>query len=187
MPASPKLATNRIRLRPLSPADHRPLYDLVLSDEINYLWRFRGATPSFNQFVESLQPGVLCQFAICPAGKDDLLGIVVGYNADLRNRFCYAAICLTSDLTKSGVGVEAFILFINYLFHCWEFRKIYIESSEINYRFFESGEALGVFSVEGRFLEHMYMAGRFWDQYVLAVSRDQMDGVRASSLGRFLG
>lgn len=164
--------------------DHGPLYELAMAGEINYLWRFRGSTPSYEQFVESLQPGVLCQFVVAPKDGEEILGMVVGYNADMRNRFCYGAACLSAEVTHSGIGIEAFVLFTKYLFHCWEFRKIYIEASELNYSQYRSGEALGVFSVEGRLSDHMYMAGRFWDQYVLAIHRRDFDKLLEASFGR---
>jgi RimJ/RimL family protein N-acetyltransferase len=172
---SPQLSPRRTKLRPIAPKDHGPLYELAVSQEINWLWRFRGATPTFQQFVQSLHTGVLCQFVVTAADADDPLGLVIAYNADMRNRFCYAAACLAPNVNRTGMGIEAFILFVQYVFYCWEFRKIYLEATELNMAQYQSGAASGIYTVEGRMKDHMYMAGRYWDNYLLGLDREQFE------------
>ena len=104
-------------------------------------------------------------------------------HADLRNRYCYAAVCLAPELFAVGVGIEAFVLLVRYVFQCWEFRKIYLDAPAINYEQYKSGEKLGLFDVEGVLKDHMFVAGRFWDQYLLAVTRDHVESLMASPLG----
>jgi RimJ/RimL family protein N-acetyltransferase len=148
---------------------------MAISEELNYLWRFRGGTPSFNQFVQSLEAGVLCQFVVTARDNNTPVGLVVAYNADLRNRFCYVAACLSPHLILSGVGVEAVLLVMRYVFHCWEFRKIYIEAPDLNFDQYRGGESLGLFTEEGRLRDHTYMGGRYWDMHILALTPPQVE------------
>ena len=69
-------------------------------------------------------------------------------------------------------------LFVRYLFANWAFRKLYAEVRAFNLAQFGSGIGR-MFEVEGVLTEHAFHDGRYWDQYVLAVSRAGFDGVAA--------
>ena len=78
---SPSLHTRRLQLRMLTNEDHAPLYRLSSDPDVTFQWRFRGTTPSYDEFLKQLYPGVLCQFVVSPHGSQEVLGLVVAYNA----------------------------------------------------------------------------------------------------------
>jgi RimJ/RimL family protein N-acetyltransferase len=61
-------------------------------------------------------------------------------------------------------------LFLEYVFTCWDLRKLYMQLPEYNYEQFASG-AERFFVVEGRQREHTFFGGRHWDQLTLAIYR----------------
>jgi hypothetical protein len=65
-----------------------------------------------------------------------------------------------------GLGI-----FLRYVFFCWDIRKIYMEVPGYNYEQFASGEGK-FFSLEGRFKDHLFVGGQYWDQFILAMNRD---------------
>jgi len=167
------LAGRRFALVPLTAEHHRALYELSVLDQNSFRWRFQGMVPPLDAFERSLYAGVLCQFVVVPAGqREPLLGLVVAYNANLQNGYCYLAVI--SD-RKIGAGVlEGVALFLRYLIRNWPLRKIYLEVPEYNLGPFESAVTAGLLRQEGCFLEHHYFLNRYWDLFTYAIYREQL-------------
>ena len=151
---------------------HLPLlYELGFRDQNSFRWRYRGTQPSFASFEQSLNAGVLCQFAICPNnGTDEFVGLVVAYNASPQDDFCYMA-AITDRKFGSGT-VEAVALFLRYLFRYWPIRKIYLEALEFNVPQYASAVRLGIFREEGRLRDHHFFDDRYWDLILYAIYRE---------------
>jgi RimJ/RimL family protein N-acetyltransferase len=128
--------------------------------------------------------GVLIQFVIAVPDHDEPQGLAVAYRADLHNRTAYLAVVVKPERIHTGMGMEAMILFVNYLLTTWDFRKLYIEAIEYNYRSFATLGESGLFTVEGRLKDDHYYAGRYWDQLFLAVYRDDAARFLTSHLPR---
>jgi hypothetical protein len=68
--------------------------------------------------------------------------------------------------------IIGFALFLNYVFSCFDFRKLYMELPEFNYDQFASGEGR-YFELEARLRDHSFFGGRYWDELVLAIYQDK--------------
>jgi RimJ/RimL family protein N-acetyltransferase len=174
MPIPPPVRNGRlVCLRPVVQDDYPFLYSLSTNVELTFRWRFRGAVPRFERFVEALWNDVMVQFVVCDL--DTLpIGHAVIYSPDLRDGHAYAAMIMEPRYVNTGAGVEAMALLLDYTFAGWDFRKIYLEASEITYASFQSGEDR-FFEVEACLREHLYAQGRHWDQYLLAFYRRTFD------------
>jgi RimJ/RimL family protein N-acetyltransferase len=75
-----------------------------------------------------------------------------------------------------GIG-----LFFEYVFGCWDVRKLYMEVAEYNFPQMESGIGR-FFELEGRLRNHTYLAGKHWDQLTLALYRDAWTSERVQRL-----
>jgi hypothetical protein len=73
-------------------------------------------------------------------------------------------------------------LFLDYVFTCWNFEKLYLEVTEYNLAQFRSGMGR-FFDVEARLRGHVWYAGRRWDQLTLALYRERWQ----RQAGRILG
>jgi RimJ/RimL family protein N-acetyltransferase len=180
------LETRRLQLRILTNEDHAPLYRLACDPEVTFQWRFRGTTPSYDDFLKQLYPGVLCQFVVSPRGSQEVLGLVIAYNADFRHRFCYAAVVMHPRLHRSGMGVEAFMALARYIYYGWDFRMILMETVGLAFENFASGERAGYFTVEGRIRDQFYYGGRYWDGLSITHSRAQFEMVMGGRYARIL-
>jgi RimJ/RimL family protein N-acetyltransferase len=68
-------------------------------------------------------------------------------------------------------------LFFDYVFACWPFRKLYLELPEYNVPQVRSG--IGTyFRLEGRLRAHSYLTGRYSDELILALYRDDWSDKR---------
>lgn len=170
------MATRHIRMRPVRPNDLPLLYEMFVREEVLWRWRFNGVVPTFESFVRSFTTGLLVQFVVEPNRSESAppvpLGLVSSYNMDLRGLTTFVAVVTDARKHRSGLGMEAMGLFLNYLFSCWPFRKIYFETVAFNFEQFRSGLE-EVFVEEGRLRDHYFLAGRYWDQYICAINREK--------------
>jgi RimJ/RimL family protein N-acetyltransferase len=174
----PPLATRRVGLRAMQPDDLHFLYDLATAEQVGFRWRFRGFIPSYETFVHSLTHDVLAQFLVVHPETGRQLGYVVAYRTDPRNRYTHIGIVMIPSLIGKGVGGEALILFVNYLFATWSLRKIYAEIPEFNYGAVASGSGR-FFREEAKLRRHLFYGGNYWDQYVVAIYRDEWEAMDA--------
>ncbi len=160
----------RFALSPLTPEIMPFLYQLAISEEVGFRWRFRGNVPPFEAFQAGLSRGVHVQFVVADRRSGEPVGHVVAYNADHNLGLCYVGGAFVPRLISSGLPMEVMAMFARYLFQVWPFRKLYLEVPEFNYTLIASG-AGRYFDVEGRLTEHSYYSGRYWDEYLLALRR----------------
>jgi len=162
------------RLRPLGQNDYAYLYDLSLSAKNNARWRYRGATPSPERFVADLWSGVLAQFLVESPEPRKRAGLLVAYNADLANGTVYLGVLIDNAHHRKVWPLEGVMLFVDYLFQNWTFRKVYAETTEFSAAHFSSG-AKTLFEEEGRFREHQYFQGRYWDYIYYSLTRKRWE------------
>lgn len=168
---APRLTGRHVRLRTVFPSDYEYLYALATDEELGWRWRYRGASPSPELFQQQLWNGVLAQFVVEHVETKQRVGFVQAFDASERNGHVHFAVMTDPAVKRSGWIIESMLLFLDYLFTVWNFRKLYAEVLEFNYEQFASG-AGSVFKVEGRFTEHEWHAGRYWDLLILALYRE---------------
>jgi RimJ/RimL family protein N-acetyltransferase len=155
-------------LVPIEPPLLDFLYSLAVDPASGYRWRFAGTVPSRSQFEASLWPGVLSQFVVIGRPTGTPIGHVVAYDADLRNRHVKFGQIMTIDRQATGQGIEAGLLFCDYLFKTWDFRKLYFEVPEYNLEWIVN-KVGPLFKEEGRLKQHLYFSRRNWDSVILAL------------------
>ncbi len=166
---APPVRGRHIYLRGIAPADYPTLQELDTAGEIGVRWRFRGSTPSPEQWMQMAWNNVLAQFVVARCRDHQPIGLVVAYQPNFQHRHAYFA--AVGFRRSSPLMVFGCAMFFNYVFTCWDFHKLYMEVPEYNLPQFETG--LGrYFEVEARLREHSFYGGRMWDQLILALYRD---------------
>jgi hypothetical protein len=167
----PELNGRRFSLVPVAPQHHQPLYNLSVSQFINFRWRYHGLVPTFEMFERTLFTNVLVQFVLVPNNDPRAVaGLAVAYNANLQDGWSYVA---TMSDPRAGAGsIEGVALLIRYLFSQWPLRKVYFEAPAFNVSQFGSGVRSGLMREEARLKEHRYYDGRYWDDITYAMYRE---------------
>jgi hypothetical protein len=169
----PSLQGRHVRLRAVVPEDSRFLQFAETSTEVAPRWRLRGATPGPQEWTQSFWRGVLAQFVVVPArGEGSPLGVVAAYQANFQDGHAYLAAARFDGDTRSPLMIFGVAAFIEYVFTCWDFRKLYMDVPEYNYAQLANGSQR-FFAMEGRLRAHSYFAGRHWDQLILAIHRER--------------
>jgi RimJ/RimL family protein N-acetyltransferase len=181
-----------VALRPVVPADTDWLYTAETHSTLGYRWRFAARTPSPPDYQRALWNGVLCQFAVCERSNGFPAGLVIAFNAEPFNGVCSIALLARPNFIDSGLVTDGMSLLIDYVFRCWNFRKLYGESIEFNYsRFGEPGErgdpsVADLWRIEGTLREHTYYNGQYWDKHIVSIAREKWTEHRDRILARIL-
>jgi hypothetical protein len=165
---NPPLRGRHVYLRPVNPEDYGYMRALDLGEELGVRWRFRGATPSPEQWAQA-GGAQLAQFMVTRSSDNRPLGAAAVYQHNFQDEHAYLAVA-AFDTDRNPLMVLGTALFVEYVFTCWNFRKLYLDLPEYNLPQLASGVGT-LFAEEGRLREHMYYDGRFWDKLVLALYR----------------
>jgi RimJ/RimL family protein N-acetyltransferase len=168
---APPLEGRHVQLRPLTPRDYESMQRLEFSTDLAIRWRFRGSTPSPELWAQTAWRTVLAQYVVVTPRQQRAIGLVVAYSANYQDQSAYVAAVGFQSQRRSPVMLLGFGLFLNYVFACWQFRKLYLEVPEYNYGQFASGVGR-YFQVEARLRDHFFFGGQYWDQLTLAIYRD---------------
>ncbi|MGO9955502.1 MAG: GNAT family N-acetyltransferase [Solirubrobacteraceae bacterium] len=160
-----------VYLRPVLVGDYAALSAAEQTGELAIRWRFRGATPSPERWVQNLWQNILAQFIVVRRSDNRPLGLVMSYRADFQDGHAHLAIESFDTAQRGPHMMLGGALFIEYVFNCWDFHKLYLEVPEFNMSQIASGVGR-LFAVEGRKRDHTFYGGRRWDEYTLALYRD---------------
>ncbi|WP_157472671.1 phosphopantetheine-binding protein [Frankia sp. EAN1pec] len=169
----PTMRNEYFSMRPVTPETIPFLYHLAASEEIGFRWRYRGAVPSPEVFKAGLWQGIFAQFVVFNEVNSQPVGLVQLYNADPSRGTGYVGAVFIQGLMHTGLPIEAFDMFLRYVFRVWTFRKLYMEIPAYNYDLIKSGRGK-YFEVEGCLKDYTYYDGRYWDEYILSLDRDSV-------------
>jgi hypothetical protein len=165
------LVGRHVFLRQIAPDDYRFLRAAELGGELAVRWRYRGSTLSPEQWAQGLWQSTLVQYLVVGVEDPTPLGLVAIYQANFQDAHAYLAVETLGPKRCSPMMMFGVTLFVDYVFTCWNFHKLYLEVAEYNVPQFQSGIGRW-FEVEGRLREHLWYDGRRWDQLMIALYRD---------------
>ena len=167
---APLINGRHVQLRPVMPDDYRFLRLLDGQSELGVRWRFRGTTPSPEEWARSIWQMVLAQFVVVRVNDHEPIGLVMVYKPSFQDKHAYLGAARFNLRERSPLMVLGTALFVEYVFTCWDFHKLYLELPEYNLSQFAQGLDR-LFVVEGRLREHFWYDGGLWDEVILALYR----------------
>jgi RimJ/RimL family protein N-acetyltransferase len=164
------LRGRKVELTACTPDCYEDLYRIAVDPDIAFRWRFRGSIPTPEQFIANLHGKSLIQFAVRSLSDAQLIGHVVAFAHDARHSTCEVAAMMTPETRGSGLGIEAHILFLDYLFSRWPLELITAEMPEFNYEQVKAGDGK-LFEAVARIAGYRYFNGEYHDLVILTVRR----------------
>jgi RimJ/RimL family protein N-acetyltransferase len=166
-----RAVSGEVKLRALRPTDYAALYESSLDPRQSYRWRYRGGTPSPQEFEESLFAGVLAQFAVVDHADLYMHGLVSAYNHRPEVGSCYLAIQRSGNVRGTGGEmISATGLMLDYLFRTFNLRRVYFEVPEYN-AYLVEGLLGGLLTQEAELSEHFWHDERFWSLLICYTDR----------------
>ncbi len=175
------LSGRRVRLRAVVASDYDFLFVLAADERTGPHWRYRGLPPRPEEFVRDLWQGVLVQFLVERIDTNERVGLVVAYEANLRDGYCHLGALFRAEMRVWPL--EAMLLFVNFLFEEFGFIKLYSHVIDYNLDTFRSVVGRWM-ECEGVLRDHERHGGRRCDLHILALWRDRFERDRERLLMR---
>lgn len=140
-----------------------------------FLWYQRPEILSFDEFCADFAGfrrniiHVLMMITLGP--NQNAIGMVYSYKADYINGHAFLCTYLDENYRQSLYGGEATLLFLEYLFGYFSFRKVYAEIYDYN-SVSLSNSIKGGFVEEGRYKSHKWYKNAYRDMIILALYRE---------------
>lgn len=164
-----------IGLRPLTAMDYEYAFLLLVAGGNGARWRFRGMTPSPEAFERALWSGVAAQLVAEAHGRP--VGLAMVFNPLLEAGHAEIGMAIEPGLQKrSGYAVGIGLGLMRYAFLTWPLHKLYGRIPGFNMADLRSITRYG-WVEEGRLRDYCYAGGRYWDEHILAISREEREKI----------
>ena len=120
----------------------------------------------------------MVQFVVMSKVENQPIGLITLHDVNFQDGYASVSTTKFSIEDRSLKMMSALVLFLDYAFRNWRFRKLYFEVPEYNMEQFDS-TVREYLNVEARLVEHIYTAGRFWDRITLSLFARDWDDVRS--------
>lgn len=149
-----------------------PLAAMALHAAETGVWRLVAPAGGDDALQQALWGGVHRQRAIMSRDGAEVLGLCQLFNVDFSSRRAELSVLLKEDHWEQGWPIEGLALFITEVFEELPIRKIFAEvNPEVRAKL---ASGIGrLIREEGRLKDRIYASGRYVDQILLSVSREQ--------------
>ena len=172
----------RVYLRALEPEDYKTSIKWRKDDEI---WDMLGGPKYFvseafekNWVEKTIFDSKDIKLAICLKENDQYIGNVYMTDINMINRSCHSHILIGEhDFWGKGYAKEALMLAIDYMFNERNIYRIQANVLESNVASLKMHEKCG-YKVDGILRASVYKAGKYHNQYVLSLLKDEFKGYK---------
>jgi RimJ/RimL family protein N-acetyltransferase len=158
------------------------VYQLSRAEPTAYFsWPQAARGQSEREFSNAMTHGVFAHFVVVGRRTSTPIGYVVAQDADLENGTVHIGIFLLQAYQAMGLGAEAGGLLLKYLFDQHPIHKIYGMAID------RTSPTRGwnrLFREEACLRDHCWFEGRYWNEYIFAVDRDDWNRLAARFLDR---
>jgi RimJ/RimL family protein N-acetyltransferase len=167
--------SRHIILRPFVEQDIETIFKWKCSTSDLHLWFKRPEILSFREFLDDFNTFArnYCHILqmICTPTSDVPLGMTYSYQADYLNGYVYVCTFLDESNRDYLYGAEASLIFVDYLFSYYTFRKAYAEVYEHNVDSINNLRK-GGWIQEGCLKKHIWRLGEYRDMLIFALYRE---------------
>ena len=153
-----------------------PLYDLMQGKDDQMLFSTKctcNSYESFELFLKTYFQGYYHEFFVIEAENEfNLKGCLYSYEYHPQDGVCKICVVIGKKYRKTGLGAQATIEFMDYLFKNYSLRKIYSPTFAYNLDSYKAQLDAGM-QEEGRLKEYRYYDGKYHDLIILAITREE--------------
>lgn len=174
--ATISIVGRHIALRPLLASDLQSIFQWRSNISDLHLWFQRPEILSFDEFLNDFNGFVknfvhVLMVLTRPTTANVPIGMVYSYRPDYLNGHTFLCAFLASEYRGYLYGAEGSMLFVDYLFSYFPFRKIYAEVYEYNDDSLHN-VTKGGWREEGRLKKHRWYSDDYKDMLIFALYRE---------------
>lgn len=171
--------SKRVYLRALEPNDYKVSIKWRKDDEI---WDMLGGTKYFvseayekNWVEKTIFTSNDLRLAVCLIENNQYIGNVYMTDINMINRSCHSHILIGEhEFWGKGYAKEALMLAIDYMFKERNMHRIQANVLESNVASLKMHEKCG-YKVDGILRDSVYKAGKYHNQYILSLLKDEYE------------
>lgn len=152
-----------------------PLFDMMQSGDDSMLFSTKftcNTYESFELFLKTNFQGYYHEFFIIEAENEfGLKGFLYSYDYHPQDGVLKICVVIDKKYRKSGIGAQATIEFMDYLFKNYSLRKIYSPTFSYNTESYKAQLDAGMVE-EGRYKEYRYYDSNYHDLIILAITKE---------------
>lgn len=109
--------------------------------------------------------------------SNEIIGFIYSYNYSANDGTLYITEYVERQKRGGTYGIEACLVFLEYLFKRFSIRKIYCVAYEYNKISTKIMEEAG-FTLEGKLIENKYLNNQYYDEYIYSLKRQEFYEIR---------
>ena len=152
-----------------------PLFDMMQSGDDSMLFSTKftcNTYESFELFLKTNFQGYYHEFFVIEAENEfGLKGFLYSYDYHPQDGVLKICVVIDKKYRKSGIGAQATIEFMDYLFKNYSLRKIYSPTFSYNTESYKAQLDAGMVE-EGRYKEYRYYDSNYHDLIILAITQE---------------
>lgn len=152
-----------------------PLFDMMQSGDDSMLFSTKftcNTYESFELFLKTNFQGYYHEFFVIEAENEfGLKGFLYSYDYHPQDGVLKICVVIDKKYRKSGIGAQATIEFMDYLFKNYSLRKIYSPTFSYNTESYKAQLDAGMVE-EGRYKEYRYYDSNYHDLIILAITKE---------------
>ena len=173
----------------LIPYDHRlhldPLYRMMMTPDEQALFMSSGRCNSLKEFDGWIQDRLRHTyqefFMIGYPEENSVIGFLYASDMRIKDGHCKMGVYIVPSKRDIGVGAQATIVFLNYLFKFNPLRKVYTEVYDYNTASIQNHIDAG-FQEEGLLKGYRYFDGKYHDLHIFSIDRQYFETTLAPLL-----
>jgi hypothetical protein len=167
-----RLARTGLVMAPLRDSDYQEVYRWSIDPSVSRTWMYRGATPSFEEFMQHLFGSVLAQFIFLRDHRPVAVGAL--YDANFAAGRAAIRVLVSPEQTHPLTGFDGFALLSRYAFANFPFDKLYMQVNSFSVTQFQRAVDYGYFAEEARLHNYERFGDEWADLVYLSVSRSRL-------------
>jgi acyl carrier protein len=178
--AAAPMQSGRVRLRPIAGEDYEYLFNLSWHPDVAWRWE-REPARSLEFFAQQVAVEPAHHFIVEGRETGEPIGWTSAWKLEPNSGYAYIGMIMDPAYVATGLGAEASVLFVNWIFTNFSYRKLYSEALDYTVESFQSSVGR-FFHEEGVLRAHEYYQGRYWDLHILALYRDDWTRIAPAQL-----
>jgi len=165
-----------VSIRPVIEQDIPWLYEMETHPAILQRFRLNGVTPSPRMYAEFYTRGSSTAYIAFNVDSGQRIGMIYTFGTDANERRTSVGVVAHPEMHGVGRIYRGLYILADYLFNHLNIDRIFIQAAEFNITQYSAGndrrlDLSKLFEAHAVLREDTYMGGRWWDKYVLSVSK----------------
>lgn len=149
--------------------DYQTVYRWSIDPSVARTWMYRGATPSFENFMQHFFGSVLAQFVFLRENQPVAVGAI--YDANYAAGHAAIRVLVSPDHKHPLTGIDTFLTLTGFAFANFPLVKVYVQANTFSLEQFRSGVDVGFLEEEARLHNHERFGEEWADLIYLSMSR----------------